>query len=311
MKTTVKISLIFNVLLAIGTVCFWKCAHNSQTDAEPASLDKNVMACSQSPTHNFPENQRHDFLNRTFHWSQLESSNNYYAYIANLRAAGCPEATVEDIVRGDTARAFALKRRELGLSSSGDGPWSRHQEDNLVDELLHGSSLPTNSQPLTQPSHLAKAAPTEELSRQQPTITSHSTIQPNNLATGGAPAKVPARAIENTWQKLKSRKTGLASAVPPRYPLVMQNVNWDSAGLTAGQKATVQQLRQQFIQAVGGAGQNPNDPSYLKRWRQAQPQSDLLFKAMLGITAWQNFQLMAADSGSPPANPFAAADASP
>jgi hypothetical protein len=71
-----------------------------------------------------------------FRWSQLVSTNDYRGYVASLRAIGCPERTIEDIVRGDAERAFSLKRQELGLSEGGTGPWSNEAESRLVDRLV-------------------------------------------------------------------------------------------------------------------------------------------------------------------------------
>jgi hypothetical protein len=44
-----------------------------------------------------------------FQWSQLESSD-YRHYIANLRAVGCPEATVRDSIITDVMRLYAARR---------------------------------------------------------------------------------------------------------------------------------------------------------------------------------------------------------
>jgi len=85
-----------------------------------------------------------------FRWSQLESKNDYRIYVRNLRAAGCPESTIEDIVRGNAARAFAWKRRQLGLDGSGNGSWSRSRELQVVAYLLgeqsRAAETPTPSQ---------------------------------------------------------------------------------------------------------------------------------------------------------------------
>jgi hypothetical protein len=43
-------------------------------------------------------------------WRQIESAD-YRAYIRNLRAAGCPEATIRDIVTADVAQTFSARRR--------------------------------------------------------------------------------------------------------------------------------------------------------------------------------------------------------
>src|SRR5450432_1529367 len=47
-----------------------------------------------------------------FRWSQLEAED-YSTYIANLRAIGCPEQTIRDIIAADVASLYETKRREL------------------------------------------------------------------------------------------------------------------------------------------------------------------------------------------------------
>jgi hypothetical protein len=66
--------------------------------------------------------------------------NDYRAFIANLRSVGCPENTIEDIVRGNVGRAFDWKRAQLKIDASGDGPWSVSSEAELVTSLLGNPS---------------------------------------------------------------------------------------------------------------------------------------------------------------------------
>jgi len=47
-----------------------------------------------------------------FNWRKLESAD-YRSYISNLRAVGCPEATVRDIVVADVVETFAPHRAEV------------------------------------------------------------------------------------------------------------------------------------------------------------------------------------------------------
>jgi len=47
-----------------------------------------------------------------FRWAQLET-NDFRAYAANLRAVGCPEKTLRDILFPDIAKAFGERRGEL------------------------------------------------------------------------------------------------------------------------------------------------------------------------------------------------------
>ena len=47
-----------------------------------------------------------------FRWSQLEAGD-YPTYIANLRAIGCPEETIRDLITADVASQYEEKRRQL------------------------------------------------------------------------------------------------------------------------------------------------------------------------------------------------------
>jgi hypothetical protein len=49
---------------------------------------------------------------RPLSWQALESTN-YVAYIQNLRAFGCPDETVKDIILTDIARLYAKRRAEI------------------------------------------------------------------------------------------------------------------------------------------------------------------------------------------------------
>jgi hypothetical protein len=47
-----------------------------------------------------------------FDWSSVESDD-YKKYIANLRAIGCPEETIRDIIKADVNKLYESKRKEL------------------------------------------------------------------------------------------------------------------------------------------------------------------------------------------------------
>lgn len=55
------------------------------------------------------------FLTNVFHWRQLESTN-YDEFVANLRAVGCPERTVRDIVVGDVWERYASAEDRVDAS---------------------------------------------------------------------------------------------------------------------------------------------------------------------------------------------------
>ncbi len=76
-----------------------------------------------------------------FRWSGLVSTNDYRAFVANLRASGCPEQTVEEIVDGDVDYIFSLERRREGIDGSTPGRWSDESQTKLAAYLL-GQALP-------------------------------------------------------------------------------------------------------------------------------------------------------------------------
>ncbi len=49
------------------------------------------------------------YVTNQFNWSQVESSD-YREYIANLRAVGCPETTIKDIILTDILKLYASQR---------------------------------------------------------------------------------------------------------------------------------------------------------------------------------------------------------
>ena len=57
-------------------------------------------------------------VNEPFHWAQVESPD-YRVYLANLRAIGCPEPTVQDILIADLNDLFAARVKALVDEVSG------------------------------------------------------------------------------------------------------------------------------------------------------------------------------------------------
>ena len=222
---------------------------------------------------------------RAFYWDQLGGARDYPSYVANLRAAGCPEATVRDIVSGDVARAFAFQRRRLRLDGAGSGAWSRERETQLVKALLGTASsvddtLATSNQEkaVTTASAGTAAAVATDLGQ----AASNSVLAPApNAATGfptattqeqpapGAPAQLPA----------------------PHYPVVYQDAIAAAPQLSAAEQAVIARVQQQFVADIGGLNQNPQDPAYRARWQTAQQQADDALRASLGAQFYLNSRL--------------------
>ncbi|MGO8677236.1 MAG: hypothetical protein ACLQVX_15365 [Limisphaerales bacterium] len=74
-------------------------------------------------------------------------------------------------------------------------------------------------------------------------------------------------------------------------PLVFQDVDLAAMNLDAGQRRAIADLRQRFVEALGGPNQDPAEPGYRERWLQSQAENDSLLRAMIGVRAWQDYQL--------------------
>lgn len=218
MKVSLTISIGFNLALLGGLVFIL--ANQRKGITAVARVSSEARPSAQAAVASTPAVSS-GLKAKPFRWQQLESTKDYRLYVANLRAIGCPEATVEDIVQGDADRAFSWERSQLGLDGAGTGPWSRSREMQLVASLL---GVPTS------------------------TVAAVST---QNIAN---PAGANSREVAQTPVSAHDTKT-----VAPSYPLFLQkNVNWSALGFTADQQAAIAQVRQQFLSATGSLNQDPN-----------------------------------------------------
>jgi hypothetical protein len=257
MNIRLKISICVNLVL-LGGLFFsmsdssWRRTKTITAPPKSVVTQAAVFASQESPPR--------------FQWSQLESTNDYRHYVASLRASGCPEATVQDIVRGDAKRAFAFKRLQLGLDGSGSGAWSQFEEAQLTASLLGENSSAAET------SITAKSS-----DQQSPTASLSSTTE--TVATQ-ASADTPPTGLP--WHGRK--------AADPVYPLAFRRINLDAAGFGENAKAAISQVQQQFVNDIGGPNQNPSDPAYLARWQSAQVKADETLRGLLGNQAYMAYQ---------------------
>lgn len=219
MKTTSKISVALNLILAAGlAVALTRRQNEGAMPAPTASKTQPLAPAEATPA---PTSAASGLA--TFRWQQLESKKGYRIYITNLRAIGCPEPTIEEIVRGDTERAFAWERSHLKLNvdENGTGPWSSYREKQLAASLLEENGSNGNN---------------------ETTGMARSTQNQTQQTGDGEVAESPAQN---------------ADATTPAYPLFLQDVNWSALGFNAEQQADIEQVRQQYLNDTKGLNQNP------------------------------------------------------
>jgi len=99
-----------------------------------------------------------------------------------------------------------------------------------------------------------------------------------SLAEGGSAAADPG----------KSDSQPVADA---KYPVVLQPVDLTALGFNDDQMKAVEQVRLQFLDAIGGTNQDTADPNYVKRWQQAQKKMDDVARGQLGGKAYMQYEL--------------------
>lgn len=117
-----KLSLALNALL-LGFVIWLVCAGPRPEISADSSRSlnirllraKNQPAPAPPPSETLPEAVE---VREPFDWAQLESSD-YHEYVANLRAIGCPEPTVRDIISADVNDLFTPRVKALVDEVSG------------------------------------------------------------------------------------------------------------------------------------------------------------------------------------------------
>jgi hypothetical protein len=76
-------------------------------------------------------------------------------------------------------------------------------------------------------------------------------------------------------------------------PLVFQPVDPGYLKITPDQQQVIDELQQGFLDEVGGADQDPNDPQYRQRWEQVRPLFDQRLKTQLGQQFFLKYQIAA------------------
>jgi hypothetical protein len=211
MKTTLTISVFLNVLLLGGAFHLWQHSRLIATSSPATQVQRQISPVPVVQTVIAP-----------FRWSQLLSTNGYPAFATNLRRAGCPESTVDDIVRGDTARAYAMMRDRLGVSATTPGRWSAQAQMQMTAYFLG------------QPLNVEESANTQE--------------SPTGLAAAGQ--------NDQANQTTDTSQTGNAALA-----VFLQNTDFTTPDMTADQKQEIAGLRLGLLAQISAPGQAQNSQS--------------------------------------------------
>ena len=113
MKSASLLFLSFCLNLALaGAIAHW---HGTPRVIVPALRTNSVLVMiSGKTTADAGTSAPMACVTNRFHWRMIERTN-YEEYVANLRAVGCPEKTVRDIILADVENLYAERRRAVGV----------------------------------------------------------------------------------------------------------------------------------------------------------------------------------------------------
>jgi len=106
-RTAIFLSLGLNVALA-AAACWL--ARKHRESAQETLVTKAITIHAPEAAEAAHTRSPPPETSAPFHWRMIESGD-YHAYIANLRAIGCPEPTIRDIIYADVSEMFVRKRQ--------------------------------------------------------------------------------------------------------------------------------------------------------------------------------------------------------
>lgn len=195
---------------------------------------------------------------KPFQWNQLYAKD-YHVYVKNLRAIGCPAPVLRAIVAADVHAAIELRADVLNKELSGldKSSWSSQLAGWSTNQALKAEIL---------------RLPDEEVA----------------MLADYLGEKPTSGSVELAHQAANSE-----NSEPIVAPLFAQPVDLAALNLNADQLQAIKDLRQEFMQKVGGPGHDPGDPEYQARWRAAQLETDGLMQGMLGNQAYEDYRIQA------------------
>jgi hypothetical protein len=118
MKTKVLLAVSLALNLVLAGALLWPAKHRSAPGATPAAPTAPARTAPAVPEKSsMPETIVAAKPAQSFDWRMVESED-YKQYIANLRAIGCPEETIRDIIIADVNKLFASRRQALKTSTN-------------------------------------------------------------------------------------------------------------------------------------------------------------------------------------------------
>ena len=183
-------------------------------------------------------------------------------------------------------RSFLAITSILVLFGSGIYLVTRHAETSVTERLSPvvlnrpESVAVANPNGETSRSHLAEEASKPPASPSARPDAGASSDGNESKDFSGITTSDPAKQAASSTPAASTPEPEQKTTAP--LPLVFLPVDPKSMKITPDQQKIIDQLQQSFLDQIGDANQDPNDPQYRERWEQARPFIDQELKAQLG-----------------------------
>ncbi len=263
-------SLAGNMVLAGCVLVMWKkgAAHVKQP-AFSAEVVEKAGKENEAPVQ--------EPVTPPFHWRHLDAPD-FPTFVKNLRAVGCPEATIRDIIQGELAEIYAARRQEA------------ERELATAPEIAH-EVLKERLQKMTVEETSLLASLTNDGAMSGP-------------ATTGDQTGPPAAAVKNAEMAAGQQEQGGTVLTPaaflvgndPGQPGTMNEISLrpTDPALDAATAQVIGGIRDGFASSLAGAGNDPSSVFYRQRWLAAQRQSDEIYSSLFGGDGFVRAQAEAA-----------------
>lgn len=290
MKPLLYLSLALNVLLVLGGGGFLLYQAGSKKPLPVSASDEPVQFSPQRLAENADAGR--------FHWSQLDALD-FPDYIARLRAIGCPESTIRDIVKGELDEIYEEKKQ---AATNSQAPRSYPKTKSTVGNAppsastTHETAAALEQQKEKELAILLAAPSGDDTARtSSPAVTGPTSGPPSTASILIHPSVLTAqRARTPSWPLIFTADPALGSSQAPSASTMPQTASSGTATTGTGvanatastQAPTLSDLQQDFIDGIGGPNQDPLDPDYRERWLDAQQSADAQFRAFYGGQAF-------------------------
>ncbi len=264
LKHLPSLLLPISLLLNAGLLGWLAMPHEKNSVASTASAQTDARkknpspASAAAPQHDTP----------AFHWSQIDSPDSL-TFVRNLRAIGCPEHTIQRLMRAEIEDLHTLRLQEAATRLSGQV---------LIQEQQR---LATEKQALmlawTSPAPSSPAAPTASAA---PKSSAPATAAPSATAVSTSIKQVPAAfSFATPSDQVITQQGGqfvLNTALPE--------------GLTPQQQTMLQTIQQDFMRTLDQA---TSEEEYQRLWMIARRRADERFASFFGGDTFIRTQLQA------------------